>query len=93
MTTSINFLTRLKHSQELDGERTLYESGISDVSFFNRFSLQPTFGYSYYVNDRTQIGARINLELLDQLKSDRFIGEHTKMPFNGQFYLRRTLDF
>lgn len=93
ITSSINFVTRLKHSQSLDGERTLYESGISDVSFFNRFSVQPSFGYSFFVNERTQIGMRLNIELLDQLKSDRFIGDHTKMPFNGQVYLRRTLDF
>lgn len=91
--TSVNILTRLKHSQNIDGNRTLYSSGVSGVSFFNRFGLQPAVGYSFYINEKTQFGARFQLQLIEPLKSNRFIGTHQKIPFDGQIYLRRTLDF
>ncbi|MEY3238139.1 MAG: hypothetical protein RI883_2240 [Bacteroidota bacterium] len=92
LTTNINLVTQLKHSQTLDGNFKSYSSGCADVSFFNRFGLAPTLGYSFNVNEKTQIGVRLNLQLLQQLQSNRFIGAPSNMPVDGQIYLRRTLD-
>jgi len=93
LNTNINCATQLKHSQSLDGNFESYNSGYSDVSFFNRFGLLPTLGYSFNVSDKTQIGARLNIQLLQQLQSNRFIGTPVNFPIDGQIYLKRTLEF
>ena len=86
-------MTQLKHSQTLEGDFKSYSSGFSDVRFFNRFGLLPSVGYSFYVNEKTQIGVQLNLQLLQQIQSDRFIGTPLNLPIDGQIYLKRTLDF
>jgi hypothetical protein len=53
----------------------------------------PTLGYSFNVSDKTQIGARLNIQLLQQLQSNRFIGTPVNFPIDGQIYLKRTLEF
>lgn len=93
ITTSMNLFTRLKHAQMMDGYKTYFRTGVSGVSFFNRFGIQPSIGYSYSINENTQIGVRAEIQILEPLKSNRFIGTHYKFPFDGQVYLRRTLDF
>lgn len=93
LNTHINCATQLKHIQSLDGNYESYNSGYSDVSFFNRFGLLPTLGYSFNVSDKTQIGARLNVQLLQQLQSNRFIGTPLNFPIDGQIYLKRTLNF
>ncbi len=91
--TNVNVMTQLKHSQTLEGDFKSYSSGFSDVRFFNRFGLLPSVGYSFYVNEKTQIGVQLNLQLLQQIQSDRFIGTPLNLPIDGQIYLKRTLDF
>jgi hypothetical protein len=91
--TNVNIMTQLKHSQTLEGDFKSYSSGFSDVRFFNRFGLLPSVGYSFYVNEKTQIGVQLNLQLLQQIQSDRFIGTPLNLPIDGQIYLKRTLDF
>jgi hypothetical protein len=93
ITSNINFMTQLKHRQTLDGDFKSYNVGFSDVSFFNRFGLLPSFGYSFHITEKTQIGIRINIQLLQQIQSKRFIGSPLNFPIDGQIYLKRTLDF
>lgn len=93
ITSNINFMTQLKHRQTLDGDFKSYNVGFSDVSFFNRFGLLPSLGYSFHINEKTQIGIRMNIQLLQQIQSKRFIGAPLNFPIDGQIYLKRTLDF
>ncbi len=93
ITSNINFMTELKHRQTLDGDFKSYNVGFSDVSFFNRFGLLPSLGYSFHINEKTQIGIRMNIQLLQQIQSKRFIGSPLNFPIDGQIYLKRTLDF
>ncbi len=93
ITSNINFMTQLKHRQTLDGDFKSYNVGFSDVSFFNRFGLLPSLGYSFHINEQTQIGIRMNIQLLQQIQSKRFIGSPLNFPIDGQIYLKRTLDF
>jgi hypothetical protein len=93
ITSNINFMTQLKHRQTLDGDFKSYNVGFSDVSFFNRFGLLPSLGYSFHINEKTQIGVRMNVQLLQQIQSKRFIGSPLNFPIDGQIYLKRTLDF
>lgn len=90
---SINLFTRLLRTQSIDENQTMYSKGVANVSLFNRFGLQPNIGYDYYVNEKTQIGVRANIQLLQIIQSDRFIGTPVKMPFEAQFYLKRTINF
>ena len=93
ITSNINFMTELKHRQTLDGDFKSYNVGFSDVSFFNRFGLLPSLGYSFHINEQMQIGIRMNIQLLQQIQSKRFIGSPLNFPIDGQIYLKRTLDF
>ena len=93
ITSNINFMTQLKHRQTLDGDFKSYNVGFSDVSFFNRFGLLPSLGYSFHINEKTQIGVRMNIQLLQQIQSKRFSGPPLNFPIDGQIYLKRTLDF
>ena len=93
ITSNINLMTQLKHRQTLDGAFKSYNVGFSDVSFFNRFGLLPSLGYSFHINEKTQIGIRMNIQLLQQIQSKRFIGAPLNFPIDGQIYLKRTLDF
>jgi len=93
ITSNINFMTQLKHRQTLDGDFQSYNVGFSDVSFFNRFGLLPSLGYSFHINEKTQIGVRMNIQLLQQIQSKRFSGPPLNFPIDGQIYLKRTLDF
>ena len=93
ITSNINLMTQLKHRQTLDGDFKSYNVGFSDVSFFNRFGLLPSLGYSFHINEKTQIGIRMNIQLLQQIQSKRFIGAPLNFPIDGQIYLKRTLDF
>ena len=93
ITSNINLMTELKHRQTLDGDFKSYNVGYSDVSFFNRFGLLPSLGYSFHINEKTQIGVRMNIQLLQQIQSKRFIGSPLNFPIDGQIYLKRTLDF
>ncbi len=91
--TNFNLMTQLKHRQTLDGEMESYSSGYSDVSFFNKIGFLPSLGYSFSLNENTHIGVRLNVQLLQQLKSDRFIGSPLNNPIDGQIFLKRNLNF
>lgn len=93
VSTTMNLYTGLKRTQSIDGNQTIYSKGIGNTSLFNRFGIQPSLGYGFYINENIQIGVRANVQLMQPIQSDRFIGTPVKMPFEGQFYLKRTINF
>lgn len=93
LTGNWNLITGVSKVQLIDEKQTVYSRGFSDVSLFNRFGLNTNISYDYYVNENIQIGLRYGVQLIQPVQSERFIGTAQKMPFESQFYIRRTLNF
>lgn len=91
--TSMKLFTSVLRTQSLDGNQTIYSKGIANVSLFNRFGIQPSLGYGFFVNEKVQIGVRGSVQLIQPIQSDRFTGTKIKMPIEGQVYLKRTINF
>ena len=90
---SYNLCTGLTRTEWIDGVQMVERSGVSDVGLFSKFGIAGSFGYSYFVKENMQIGARGAIQLIEPLSSDRFVGERVKMPFEGQVFIRRTIEF
>jgi hypothetical protein len=91
--SSMNLFSRLQRTEAVNGTQTEYRSGVAKVDLFSRIGIQPTLGYSYSVNEKTKIGLRVGMNLVQPIQSDRFVGAPVKMPLNGQVYLMRTINF
>lgn len=90
---SVNLFDGLQRSQSINGTQTQYSKGYSNLQLINRFGFQPSLSYGYFVNENLQIGVKCNVQLLQPVQSERFTGSAVKLPFDGQFYLKRTLNF
>jgi len=90
---SVNLFDGLQRSQSIDGTQTQYSKGYSNLQLINRFGFQPSLSYGYFVNENLQIGIKCNVQLLQPVQSERFTGTAVKLPFDGQFYIKKTLNF
>ncbi len=57
----------------------------------NSFGVKPTVGYMYQLNRSWFLGANVQIQMLSPLKQNTFDGEATKLPFNGQVYIRKSI--
>lgn len=93
LTSSLNLFSRLNRTEVIDGLQTAHRSGVAKVDLFSKVRLEPTFGYSYAINENMNIGLRIGMNVIQPIQSDRFVGTPAKLPMNGQVYLMRKFKF
>lgn len=90
---SVNLFMYLRHSQLIDNEQIAYHSTLGNIQLVNKIGLQPTVGYAFRVNETTQLGVRFGVHVIRPIQSNRFIGTPVTLPIEGQFYLRKSLNF
>jgi hypothetical protein len=92
VTPSYNLCAGLTRTEWIDGVQTVQHSGVSNVGLFSKFGITGAIGYSYYVNEYTQIGTRVAVQCIEPLSSDRFVGSRVKLPVESQVFIRRTFE-
>jgi len=93
VTPSVNVFTHVRHYQEIDGMESLNERGVTNSSLFNRFGLSPHVSYSLSLTESIQVGLNVQVQLLQPISSQRFVGEATRMPFGAQLFLKKSINF
>lgn len=91
--TSLNLAMRLRYWELLDNQQTVYNSTVGAIQLLSRIGIKPTIGYAFSINETTQLGVQVGLQLIRPIDSDRFVGSSVRLPFEGQFYLRKSLNF
>ena len=93
ITPSVNVFTHVRHYQEIDGMESLNERGVTNSSLFNRFGLSPHVSYSLSLTESIQVGLNVQVQLLQPISSQRFVGEATRMPIGAQLFLKKSINF
>lgn len=57
------------------------------------FGLKPTIGYAFNFPSNWTLGFNIGTELRPSINEDFISGVNNRLPFDGQLYIRRTLNF
>jgi len=93
ITPSVNVFTHVRHYQEIDGMESLNERGVTNSALFNRFGLSPHVSYGLSLTKSIQVGLNVQVQLLQPISSQRFVGEATKMPIGAQLFLKKSINF
>ena len=93
ITPSLNLFTHVRHYQEIDGMESLNERGITNSTLFNRFGLSPHISYGLSLTESIQLGVNLQIQMLQPIRSQRFVGEATNKPIGAQLFIRKSLTF
>ena len=55
--------------------------------------VKPQIGYAYSFTPGLQLGVNIGVQLMPMINEDFLEGYTNRLPFDGQIYLRKTIDF
>lgn len=63
------------------------------LNVLERFGIKPTFGYAYNMKGNWTLGVNLGVQLRPSLAADHMSSPNSAIPFDGQLYLRKTLNF
>ena len=69
------------------------EKGYTSTEFFKPFGAELQVGYTYQLGSNWELGAKVQMQLINPIASDRILGISNALPLSGQVALRKTIGF
>jgi hypothetical protein len=77
----------------VDGNMAVEETGYTSTEFFKPFGAELQIGYAYHLGSNLELGAKVQMQLINPIASDRIIGKTSTLPLSGQVAIRKTIVF
>lgn len=93
LTASFPVVAGISFTKYIDEKIEIEEKGYTSTEFFKPFGADVHLGYIYQLGSNWEIGAKVQMQLINPIASDRILGETNALPLNGQVTLRKTFVF
>jgi hypothetical protein len=90
---SFPLIAGLSFTKYVDGNMAVEEKGYTSTEFFKPFSAELQVGYAYQLGSNWELGAKVQMQLINPITSDRILGTSNALPLSGQVALRKTIVF
>lgn len=93
MNLSFPLVAGLSYTKFIDGNMSIQEKGYTSTEFFKPFGAEAQVGYAYQLGSHWELGAKVQMQLINPIASDRILGKTNMLPLSGQVTLRKTIVF
>jgi hypothetical protein len=90
---SFPLIAGLSFTKYVDGNMAVEEKGYTSTEFFKPFGAELQVGYAYQLGSNWELGAKVQMQLINPIASDRILGTSNALPLSGQVALRKTIVF
>jgi hypothetical protein len=90
---SFPVIAGLSYTKFVDGNMAVEEKGYTSTEFFKPFGAELQLGYAYHLGSNWELGAKVQMQLINPIASDRILGKTNALPLSGQVALRKTIVF
>ncbi|MDP5010410.1 MAG: PorT family protein [Crocinitomicaceae bacterium] len=90
---SFPVIAGLSFTKYVDGNMAVEEKGYTSTEFFKPFGAELQVGYTYQLGSNWELGAKVQMQLINPIASDRILGISNALPLSGQVALRKTIGF
>jgi hypothetical protein len=90
---SLPLIAGLSFTKYVDGNMAVEEKGYTSTEFFKPFGAELQVGYAYQLGSNWELGAKVQMQLINPIASDRILGISNALPLSGQVALRKTIVF
>jgi hypothetical protein len=90
---SLPLIAGLSFTKYVDGNMAVEEKGYTSTEFFKPFGAELQVGYAYQLGSNWELGAKVQMQLINPIASDRILGTSNALPLSGQVALRKTIVF
>jgi hypothetical protein len=90
---SFPLIAGLSFTKYVDGNMAVEEKGYTSTEFFKPFGAELQVGYAYQLGSNWELGAKVQMQLINPIASDRILGISNALPLSGQVALRKTIVF
>jgi hypothetical protein len=90
---SFPVIAGLSFTKYVDGNMGVEEKGYTSTEFFKPFGAELQLGYAYQLGSNWELGAKVQMQLINPIASDRILGKTTTLPLSGQVAIRKTIGF
>jgi len=90
---SFPIIAGVSFTKYVDGNMAVEETGYTTTEFFKPFGAELQLGYAYHLGSNWELGAKVQMQLINPIVSDRIIGKTSTLPLSGQVAIRKTIVF
>jgi hypothetical protein len=90
---SFPVIAGLSFTKYVDGNMAVEEKGYTSTEFFKPCGAELQLGYAYQLGSNWELGAKVQIQLINPIASDRILGISNALPLSGQVALRKTIGF
>lgn len=90
---SFPVIAGVSYTKYVDGNMAVEEKGYTSTEFFSPFGAELQLGYAYHLGSNWELGAKVQMQLINPIASDRILGKTNSLPLSGQVALRKTIVF
>jgi hypothetical protein len=90
---SFPVIAGLSFTKYVDGNMAVEEKGYTSTEFFKPLGAELQMGYAYQLGSNWELGAKVQMQLINPIASDRILGKTNALPLSGQVTLRKTIVF
>lgn len=90
---SFPVIAGLSFTKYVDGNMAVEEKGYTSTEFFKPFGAEMQLGYAYQLGSNWELGAKVQMQLINPIASDRILGKTNALPLSGQVAIRKTIVF
>jgi hypothetical protein len=90
---SFPVIAGVSYTKYVDGNMAVEEKGYTSTEFFSPFGAEFQLGYAYQLGSNWELGAKVQMQLINPIASDRILGKTNALPLSGQVALRKTIVF